>query len=341
MSAKKAAHGFSTEASDKDVASYFKEQAKKARATAKKQHYRSGQLSSKQASSQLLNYFAQEEALAAKPQTPAKPSKASRLAAAKPAHKFGLSGAASRKDFEKYFAAEAHPPPPSYVGFSAAAAGADLKNYFATELLAMPAEQHAVHGMSSDAARADLAHYFSAPPNKRAAPAAAATPAMIFSRLRDHKRASAAEKAKAQADAAAARRLSSAAATKDLAAYFAQPAAKAAPHAARKAAPAKPAKQALAAYGAGVEDDNAVEVRRRPRMAPPPRAGGRCRPWEEQPPPRLGALRARCASAACAAPRCRAAPIRVGRRPAAGVAGSRQRLWAAAACDGRAARRVR
>lgn len=257
-----AVRGFSTQASDEDISSYFKEQAKRAQATAKKQQYRSGQLSSKQATSQLLNYFAQEEALAAKPHAPAKHSKASQHAATKAAHGLGLSGTASRKDFAKYFATEAHPPPPSYVGFSASAAVADLKGYFAAQqMLAQPAERPPAHGMSSAAARADLADYFS--PARKAAPAAAAaTPAMIFSRLRDHKRASAAEKAKAQADAAASHRLSSAAATKDLAAFFSSPpAAKAPARAARKAAaPAQPAKQALAAYGVGVEDDNAVEV---------------------------------------------------------------------------------
>ena len=54
--------------------------------------------------------------------------------------------------------------------------------------------------------------------------------------------------------------MSSDAAAKDLAAFFA---ARAAPASPKAAAPKKQAKQALAAYGAGVEDDNAVEVRAR------------------------------------------------------------------------------
>jgi len=256
-----AIHGFSTQASNKDIASYFSAQAKRAESSAKKQQYKSDQLSSKKASAELLNYFTQEEALAAKPRTPAKHAKSSKAIphAKEAAPKHGLSGAASRNDFDKYFAVESHAPPPAYVGFSAAAAGADLKQYFAMqELSAVPDEHHPVHGISAAAARADLAGYFATAPQKPQ-PAAKATPDMIFSRLRDHKRASAAAKAKAAADAAASHRLSSAAAVKDMAAFFQAPA----PKASRKAPAAHkaaPKKQALAAYGAGAEDDNAVEV---------------------------------------------------------------------------------
>ena len=269
-------HGLSTKASDKDIASYFKAQATQAEAVAKRQHYKSDQLSSKQAADQLQNYFNRQQALAAKPQAHAKRSTHAH-AAKEVAPKFGLSGSAARTAFDKYFAASARLPPPPYVGFSAAAADADLGTYFATQLRALPAEQHAGpdgHGLSDAAARADLASYFSAiAPGSAAATAAAhkVTPDMIFSRVRDHKRASAAQNAAAAAaaDSAAARRLSSGDAVKDMEAFFS--AARAAPKKRSAAAPQKQAKQSLAAYGAGVEEDNAVEVRRARPLRPSPR----------------------------------------------------------------------